>query len=128
MLNVPIYNFGLHKDYIDAANERLMALKSAESAVKLSVKKRLTIDYGRAAASKKKIYGAKILVKKSYEAFKMTKEGYLAGAFNALELQEAQNNWIKSRLELAKAVNEFYLAISQLDIDMGIIPSGDGKL
>ena len=128
ILNVPIYNFGLHKDYIDAANERLMALKSAESAVKLSVKKRLTIDYGRAAASKKKIYGAKILVKKSYEAFKMTKEGYLAGAFNALELQEAQNNWIKSRLELAKAVNEFYLAISQLDIDMGIIPSGDGKL
>ncbi|MDA8159019.1 MAG: TolC family protein [Deltaproteobacteria bacterium] len=128
ILNIPIYNFGLHKDYIDAANERLMALKSAESAVKLSVKKRLTIDYGRAAASKKKIYGAKILVKKSYEAFKMTKEGYLAGAFNALELQEAQNNWIKSRLELAKAINEFYLAISQLDIDMGIIPSGDGKL
>ena len=128
MLNVPIYNFGLHKGYIDAANERLMALKSAESAVKLSVKKRLTIDYGRAAASKKKIYGAKILVKKSYEAFKMTKEGYLAGAFNALELQEAQNNWIKSRLELVKAVNELYLAISQLDIDMGIIPSGDGKL
>ena len=128
MLKVPIYNFGLHKGYIDAANERLMALKSAESAVKLSVKKRLTIDYGRAAASKKKIYGAKILVKKSGEVFKMTKEGYLAGAFNALELQAAQNNWIKSRLELAKAVNEFYLAISQLDIDMGIIPSGDGKL
>ena len=128
MLKVPIYNFGLHKGYIDAANERLMALKSAESAVKLSVKKRLTIDYGRAAASKKKIYGAKILVKKSGEVFKMTKEGYLAGAFNALELQTAQNNQIKSRLELAKAVNELYLAISQLDIDMGIIPSGDGKL
>ncbi len=128
ILNVPIYNFGLHKGYIDAANERLMALKYEESAVKLSVKKRLAIDYGRAAASKKKIYGAKILVKKSGEVFKMTKEGYLAGYFNALELQEAQNNWIKSRLELAKAVNEFYLAISQLDIDMGIIPSGDGKL
>ena len=58
----------------------------------------------------------------------MTKEAYLAGAFNALELQEAQNNWIKSRIELAKAVNGFYLAISQLDIDMGIIPSGEGKL
>ena len=40
MLNVPIYDFGLHKGYIDAANERLMALKSAESAVKLSVKKK----------------------------------------------------------------------------------------
>ena len=128
MLNIPIYNFGLHKGSIDAASERLMALKSAKSAVKLSVKKRLAIDYGRAAASKKKIYGAKILVKKSGEVFKMTKEGYLAGAFNALELQEVQNNWIKSRIELAKAVNEFYLAISQLDIDMGIIPSGDGKL
>ena len=128
ILNIPIYNFGLRKDYIDAASERLMALKSAESAVKLSVKKRLTIDYGTAAASKKKIYGAKILVKKSGEVFKMTKEGYLAGAFNAFELQAAQNNQIKSHLELAKAVNEFYLAISQLDIDMGIIPSGDGKL
>jgi outer membrane protein TolC len=128
MLNIPIYNFGLHKGYIDAANERLMALKSAAAAVKLSVKKRLTIDYGRASASKKKIYGAKILVKKSGEVFKMAKEAYLAGAFNALELQEAQNNWIKSHIELAKALNGFYLAISQLDIDMGIIPSGDGKL
>ena len=128
ILNIPIYNFGLHKGYIDAANERLMALKSAASAVKLSVKKRLTIDYGRASASKKEIYGAKILVKKSGEVFKMTKEAYLAGAFNALELQEAQNNLIKSRIELAKAVNGFYLAVSQLDIDMGIIPSGDGKL
>ncbi len=128
MLNVPIYNFGLHKGYIDAANERLMALKSAASAVKLSVKKRLTIDYGRASASKNKIYGVKVLVKKSGEVFNMTKEAYLAGAFNALELQEAQNNWIKSRIELAKAVNGFYLAISQLDIDMGIIPSGEGKL
>ena len=29
ILNIPIYNFGLHKGYIDAANERLMALKSA---------------------------------------------------------------------------------------------------
>ena len=128
MLNVPIYNFGLHGDYIDAAQEKLMALKSADSAVKLSVKKRLTIDYGMAKALRKKIYGAKILVKKSEEAFKMTKEGYLAGAFNALELEIAQNNLIKSRIELSKAVNEFYLAISQLDIDMGIIPSGDGKL
>jgi|GEM_PF-1309073 len=128
MLNIPIYNFGLHKDYTDAADERLMALKSAEAAVKLSVQKKLAIDYGRASASKKKIYGAKILVKKSEEVFKMTKEAYLAGAFNALELQTAQNNWIKSRIELAKAVNGFYLAISQLDIDMGIIPSGDGKL
>ena len=128
ILNIPIYNFGLHKGYIDAANERLMALKSAASAVKLSVKKRLTIDYGRASASKNKIYGVKVLVKKSGEVFNMTKEAYLAGAFNALELQEAQNNWIKSRIELAKAVNGFYLAISQLDIDMGIIPSGEGKL
>ena len=40
MLNIPIYNFGLHKGYIDAANESLMALKSAASAVKLSVKKK----------------------------------------------------------------------------------------
>ena len=128
MLNVPIYNFGLNKNYIDAANERLMALKSAASAVKLSVKKRLAIDYGRASASKKEIYEAKILVKKSDEVFKMTKEAYLAGAFNAFELQEAQDNFIKSRIELAKAVNGFYLAVSQLDIDMGIIPSEDGKL
>ncbi|MCL4429049.1 MAG: TolC family protein [Deltaproteobacteria bacterium] len=128
MLNVPIYNFGLHSDYIDAANERLTALKSAESAVKLSVKKQLAMDYGQAEASKKKLYGAKILVKKSREVFIMTEKGYLAGAFNALELQAAQNNEIKSRIEFTKAVNEFYLAISQLDIDMGIIPSGDGKL
>jgi len=128
MLNVPIYNFGLHSDYIEAAGERLAALKSAESAVKLSVKKRLARDYGLAEISKKRLLGAKILAKKSREVFKMTEEGYLAGALNALELQEAQNNEIKSRIALAKAINGFYLNIAQLDIDMGTIPSGGGKL
>ncbi|MHB1662163.1 MAG: TolC family protein [bacterium] len=128
MMNVPIYNFGLRNDYIEAASERLMAVKSAESAVKLSIEKRLVRDYGLAAASRKSLSGVKKLVKKSAEVFKMTKEGYLAGAFNALTLQEAQNNFIKARLELAQAINRFYLNIAQLDIDMGVIPSGDGKL
>lgn len=127
-LNIPIYNFGLHSDYIDAADERLMALKSAKSAIELSIKKRLEKDYGLAEASKKGLHGAKILVKKSGEVFKMTEEGYLVGTFNALELQEAQNNWVKSRIEFVKAINVFYLTIAQLDIDMGIIPSGAGKL
>ncbi|MHB8231981.1 MAG: TolC family protein [bacterium] len=128
MLNIPVSNFGLNNDYIEAAAERLMAVKSAESAIKLSIKKRLARDYGLAKASKKELSGAKILVKKSKEVFKMTEEGYLAGAFNALTLQEAQNNWIKARLGLAEAINRLYLTIAQLDIDMGIIPSGDGKL
>ncbi|MDA8158880.1 MAG: TolC family protein [Deltaproteobacteria bacterium] len=127
-LNIPVFNFGLHGDYIDAANERLMALKYEESAVKLSVKKRLARDYGIAKASKKRILWTKILVKKSAEAFKMTEEGYLAGAFNALELQQSQDNLIKSRVELAKAINDYYLDMAQLDIDTGIIPTGDGKL
>jgi outer membrane protein TolC len=128
MLNVPVYNFGLHSDYIEAAEERLMALKSAESALKLSIKKRLAKDYGMAESAKKRLYGARILVKESGKVFKMTEEGYLAGAFNALVLQEAQNNWIKARLELAKSITGFYLTIAQLDIDMGVVPSGEGKL
>lgn len=128
MMNVPIYNFGLRNDYIGAASERLMAVKSAESAMKLSIKKRLVRDYGLAAASRKRISGAKILVKESKEVFSMTEKGYLVGAFNALALQEAQNNWIKARLELAKSINRFYLTAAQLDIDMGVIPSGAGKL
>jgi outer membrane protein len=128
MMNVPIYNFGLHSDYIEAASERLMAVKSAGSAIKLSIEKRLVRDYGLAEASRKSLSGVKKLVKESAEIFKMTKEGYLAGTFNALALQEAQNNFIKARLELAQAVNRFYLNVAQLDIDMGVIPSGDGKL
>ncbi|MGC8554074.1 MAG: efflux RND transporter permease subunit [Candidatus Acidulodesulfobacterium sp.] len=52
MLNVPIYNFGLHSDYISAANEKLTALKYAEASVKLSVIKRITIDYGKILAAK----------------------------------------------------------------------------
>ncbi len=127
-IDIPISNFGLHNDYTDAANERLMALKSAKSALQLSVKKKLAIDYGLAAALKKRLSGAKILVKESGTVFKMTEEGYLAGEFNALALQEAQNNSIKARLKLAKTISQFYLAIAQLDIDIGIIPSGGVKL
>ncbi|MHB8282322.1 MAG: TolC family protein [bacterium] len=127
-LNIPISNFGLHSDYIDAANERLMALISAKSSLKLSIKKKLAADYGLAAALKKRLSGEKILVKESGTVFKMTEEGYLAGEFNALALQEAQNNRIKARLSLVKAINRFYLSIAQLDIDIGIIPSGGVKL
>jgi outer membrane protein TolC len=123
-LNIPISNFGLHSDYADAANEKLMALQSAKSALKLSIKKKLALDYGFAKAQEKRISGAKILVKESESVYKMTEEGYLAGEFNALALQEAQNNRIKAQLTLAKAINRFYLATAQLDIDMGIIPYG----
>ncbi len=127
-INVPIFNFGLRGYHIGAANERLMALKSEESVVRLSVEKRLIRDYGIAKASKKRILWIKILVKKSKEAFEMTEEGYLAGAFNALELQESQDNFIKSRIEFAKAINDYYLNIAQLNIDTGMIPSGEQKL
>ena len=121
-LDVPVFNFGLNGNYIEASKQHLMAVESAESALELNIKKKITIDYGRAKSLIEAMSGAITLVKESENMFEMTKEGYLTGALNALALQEAQDNYIGAKLELAKMVDGVYLALAQLDIDAGSIP------
>ena len=52
----------------------------------------------------------------------MTRDGYKAGTLNALDLAQAENSWLQTRLQAATALVLLRMAHTQLQLDTGAYP------
>ncbi|MGC8467197.1 MAG: TolC family protein [Acidithiobacillus sp.] len=123
-LSIPIFGFGAHGQQIAAAQEQVAALRSAREALILQIRSRIAQDYGAARAARKTLANTRRAAQEAERVYVMTREGYFAGAINALNLAQAESNWVRARLELASAAVAVRLTRIQLDLDTGRYPTG----
>lgn len=123
-LSVPIFGFGAHGQQIAAAQERVAALRSARQALILQIRSQIAQNYGAARAARKTLANARRAAQEAERVYVMTRKGYFAGAINALNLAQAENSWVRARLELASAAVAVRLTRIQLDLDTGRYPTG----
>ncbi len=123
-LSIPIFGFGAHGQQIAAAQERVAALRSAREALILQIRSRIAQDYGAARAARKTLANTRRAAQEAERVYVMTREGYFAGAINALNLAQAESSWVRARLELASAAVAVRLTRIQLDLDTGRYPTG----
>lgn len=121
-LNMPIFDFGAHRQRIAAAQEQVAALKSARQALILQINSQIAHDYGAARAAQKTLANARRAAHEAHLLYTMTSKGYFAGAINALNLAQAEGSWVRARLRLANADVAVNMTRAQLDLDMGRYP------
>lgn len=122
-LSMPIFGFGAHQDRIAAAQEQLAALRSARQALILQIDSQIAHDYGAAQAAEKTLNNARTTAHEAFSVYTMTRKGYFAGAFNALNLAQAEGSWVRARLRLASAQIAVQMTRAQLELDMGRYPT-----
>lgn len=121
-LSMPIFGFGAHQDRIAAAQEQ-GALRSARQALILQIDSQIAHDYGAAQAAEKTLNNARTTAHEAFSVYTMTRKGYFAGAFNALNLAQAEGSWVRARLRLASAQIAVQMTRAQLELDMGRYPT-----
>ena len=122
-LNMPIFGFGAHRQRIAAAQEQVAALQSARQALILQINSQIAHDYGAAQAAQKTLANARRAAHEAHLVYTMTSKGYFAGAFNALNLAQAEGNWVRARLHFSSADVAVRMTRAQLDLDMGRYPA-----
>ncbi|WP_241781434.1 TolC family protein [Acidithiobacillus thiooxidans] len=125
-LHMPIFGFGNNRYRIAAAQEHLAATEASKQALLLRIQDRIATDYGAAQAAVNAFHNEKVLEQETRAVYQMTRKGFLAGALNALALQQAEKNWVQARLKLAAAAIGVLLTKAQLALDTGVLPQSFG--
>ncbi|MBU2741369.1 TolC family protein [Acidithiobacillus albertensis] len=102
---------------------QLAALRSARQALILQIDSQIAHDYGAAQAAEKTLNNARTTAHEAFSVYTMTRKGYFAGAFNALNLAQAEGSWVRARLRLASAQIAVQMTRAQLELDMGRYPT-----
>lgn len=127
-LSMPIFGFGLDRDRIAAAQERVAALRASRQALVLQIDSQIAHDYGAARAADRIFASARRAAREAQSVYHMTREGYLAGALNGLDLAQAEGSWLRARLRLARARVQVQMTRAQLALDSGRYPQGQPSL
>ncbi|MBU2753173.1 TolC family protein [Acidithiobacillus sp. CV18-2] len=121
-LTMPLYSFGQRQDRVAAANANVQALRADRTALLLQMHSRLNQDWGAYRAAQENAQHTKKIAREANAVYRMTQEGFRAGALNALNLAQAQNAWNQARLTALQARLRVSLARQQLLLDTGKLP------
>jgi outer membrane protein len=121
-VRVPLFNFDAQRDRIAAAEERVAALRALRRALLLQIRAAVARDYGNALAAERAYRQALAQRRDARAVYDMTRDGYKAGTLNALDLAQAENGWLRSRLRVASTLVQLRMAHTQLQLDAGTYP------
>ena len=120
--SLPLFDFGAQRDRIADADNQVAALRAARRAVLLQIRMTIARDYGSAQAADRAYRQALKQRRDARSVYEMTRDGYKAGTFNALNLAQAESSWLQARLQVATALALLHLAHTQLRLDAGTYP------
>ena len=120
--SMPIFDFGAQRDRIADADNQVAALRAARRAVLLQIRMTIARDYGSAQAADRAYRQALKQRRDARSVYEMTRDGYKAGTFNALNLAQAESSWLQARLQVATTLALLHLAHTQLRLDAGTYP------
>jgi outer membrane protein len=120
--SMPLFDFGAQRDRIADADNQVAALRAARRAVLLQIRMTIARDYGSAQAADRAYRQALKQRRDARSVYEMTRDGYKAGTFNALDLAQAESSWLQARLQVATALALLHLAHTQLRLDAGTYP------
>ena len=120
--SMPLFGFGGYRDQIAASREQVAALRAGRRALILQMDSQIAHDYGAALAANRMLANARGTAQGAKSVYRMTREGYLAGALNALDLAQAEGSWLRARLRLASARVQVRMTRAQLALDSGRYP------
>ncbi len=119
---MPIFDFGAHRDRVADAEEHVAALRAARRSVVLQIRTTIARDYGNVQAAEVAYRQAVKQVHDARSVYVMTRDGYKAGTLNALDLAQAENSWLQTRLQVATTLVMLRMAHTQLRLDAGAYP------
>lgn len=119
---MPIFDFGAHRDRVADAEERVAALRAARRSMLLQIRTTIARDYGNAQAAGRAYRQAVKQLRDARSVYAMTRDGYKAGTLNALDLAQAENTWLRARLQVASTLVMLSMAHTQLRLDAGAYP------
>lgn len=121
-MRMPIYNFGAQRDRIADADNQVAALRAARRSMLLQIRTTIARDYGNARATERAYRQALKQRRDARSVFDMTRDGYKAGTLNALDLAQAEDSWLRARLQAASELVLLRMARTQLQLDAGDYP------
>ncbi len=125
-MQVPIFEWGRLSEREAAARYRTQAAEAQRAAAVLAIDAQIGSALGDAQAALADFRASHDLVRQNADIYRMSQEGYASGRLSGLDLALARRDWVHSQLRRAQARYALRLALVELDLVTGALPTQDG--